>query len=750
LNYEYQEEPEDPNGQHGEDEEKEDDAAMEEGESEQEQASQLPSCYNDDGSYAVDVVPVYRYWSAGAGDHFYTTNANEIGTTTAGQVGNHGYKCEGIAFYVFASKCSQAVPIYRYWKAAGSDHFYTTDESEIGTTTSGEKGNHDYVSEGILGYIFPDETEDGTPIYRYWKAANTDHFYTTNSNEIGTTDSGQAGQFGYVSEGVLGYGVTPESEEQKEEQGGAQQQGQGEQGEAADDEGCFDTNGEPLAEVIPIYRYYLASVVNHFYTPNPAEIGTTQVGKAGNYGYVCEGVGFKLFKTQCGNSVPVYRYFKGAGTDHFYTTNPDEIGTTTKGTVGNYGYVSEGIIGYALTEDTEHSLPVYRYWNAGKTDHFYTSNGAEIGTVEAGQVGKYGFKSEGTAFFGVIADDEAPKTCFKDDVTPNVNLVKIYRYWNADKTDHMYTNDPNEMGTITPGEVGKDGYKCEGVAFELFVQPCAEAVPVYRYWNKAWGDHFYTTNVKEIGVEIEGNTGNYGFISEGILGYALTEGSRDSVPVYRYFKGGVSDHFYTTNIQEIGTGFKGELGNFGYVSEGVGFYAIKFVKDDYEVKKCFVDGHVNDETLPIYRYWNAANTDHFYTKNGNEIGTITSGETGQYGYKSEGIGFYLFKNNCEGSIPVYRYWNKAWGDHFYTTNSKEIGTSTPGTQGNYGFVNEGILGYALPENVGCTLPVYRYFKGGVSDHFYTLNINEIGTATKGQVGKYGYVSEGVGFYSADL
>ena len=33
-------------------------------------------------------------------DHFYTTNAAEIGTTTAGQVGQHGYLSEGVACYV--------------------------------------------------------------------------------------------------------------------------------------------------------------------------------------------------------------------------------------------------------------------------------------------------------------------------------------------------------------------------------------------------------------------------------------------------------------------------------------------------------------------------------------------------------------------------------------------------------------------------------------------------------------------------
>ena len=43
---------------------------------------------------------LYRYWKRSVSDHFYTTNAAEIGTTIAGQVGQHGYSSEGVACYV--------------------------------------------------------------------------------------------------------------------------------------------------------------------------------------------------------------------------------------------------------------------------------------------------------------------------------------------------------------------------------------------------------------------------------------------------------------------------------------------------------------------------------------------------------------------------------------------------------------------------------------------------------------------------
>ena len=54
---------------------------------------------------------------------------------------------------VLTSPAKGAIPIYRYYK--GGDHFYTTNAKEIGTTTPRKRGNHGYVSEGIAGYCYP-------------------------------------------------------------------------------------------------------------------------------------------------------------------------------------------------------------------------------------------------------------------------------------------------------------------------------------------------------------------------------------------------------------------------------------------------------------------------------------------------------------------------------------------------------------------------------------------------------------------
>jgi hypothetical protein len=77
----------------------------------------------------------------------------EIGTTTPGVVGNAGYTSEGIAGYCYSSPTKGAVPFYRY--SNGREHFYTTSASEIGTTTYGATGNGNYKYEAVACYVKP-------------------------------------------------------------------------------------------------------------------------------------------------------------------------------------------------------------------------------------------------------------------------------------------------------------------------------------------------------------------------------------------------------------------------------------------------------------------------------------------------------------------------------------------------------------------------------------------------------------------
>jgi len=307
----------------------------------------------------VSVSVVHRYWHPSVTDHFYTTNVGEIGTTTAGATGNHGYTYENEAFTVFNHHHAGLVPVYRYYLDSVHDHFYTTNAAEINATNPGQVGNHGYKCEGILGYISPVEFPGSIPVYRYYHESSHDHFYTSNGQEIGTTHVGQSGTHGYKCEGVLGYAYPAQH------------------------------------HVKPVYRYWHGGSTDHFYTHDAAEIGVTESGKTGKLGYASEGVAFHVFTHHHHGLVPVYRYWQGSISDHFYTANAGEIGATNPGQAGNHGYTCEGVLGYVSPTAFHGGIPVYRYYHESSHDHFYTTNAAEINATNPGQVGNLGYKCEG-------------------------------------------------------------------------------------------------------------------------------------------------------------------------------------------------------------------------------------------------------------------------------------------------------------------------------------------------------------------
>jgi subtilisin family serine protease len=128
----------------------------------------------------------------------------------------------------------------------------------------------------------------------------------------------------------------------------------------------------PFGDAVqPLFRYFSGSQTDHFYVSDWNEIG------AGISGWNVEKIEGYLFKSQNFGTVPLYRYWKPSITDHFYTTNFGELGN------GANGYVYEGIIGYVYPSN---GVPLYRYWNSSMGDHLYTTDFAEIGNGGSGYV----------------------------------------------------------------------------------------------------------------------------------------------------------------------------------------------------------------------------------------------------------------------------------------------------------------------------------------------------------------------------
>lgn len=115
-------------------------------------------------------------------------------------------------------------------------------------------------------------------------------------------------------------------------------------------------------------------------------------------------------------------------------------------------------------------------------------------------------------------------------------------------------------------------------------------------------------------------------------------------------------------------------------------------------------------TVPVFRYYSRnVWRDHFYTTYFNEVGNGSNSD-----YIFEGIGFFAFPNQEANTVPVYRWYNSGDGDHFYTTSTEESSGAS-----------EGIAFYAYPSAINGSIPVHRYYHHEFRNHFYTKNQNEL-------------------------
>jgi hypothetical protein len=120
-------------------------------------------------------TPLYRLYSPGTGDHFYTTSAIERDDAIA----TYGYQDEGTACHVFSRQAADTTPLYRLLKPASSDHFYTTSAAERDNAIR----SYGYQTEGTACFVYAAAVDGSTPLYRLLSDSTGDHFYTTNPSE---------------------------------------------------------------------------------------------------------------------------------------------------------------------------------------------------------------------------------------------------------------------------------------------------------------------------------------------------------------------------------------------------------------------------------------------------------------------------------------------------------------------------------------------------------------------------------------
>ncbi|GLB39180.1 hypothetical protein LshimejAT787_0603420 [Lyophyllum shimeji] len=139
-------------------------------------------------------------------------------------------------------------------------------------------------------------------------------------------------------------------------------------------------------------------------------------------------------------------------------------------------------------------------------------------------------------------------------------------------------------------------------------------------------DHVYSTNETEVRYLID----FYGFSIEGkkgtATGYIHTSQQPDTVPLFRLYAIGISDHFLTTSVTERD-------------------HAIKRLGYHLESTLGYVRTEPGPGLVPFYRLHNAPAHDHYYTTSEHE-----HEDAARNGWAKEGVVGYLYA--LEDDAPV--------------------------------------------------------------------------------------------------
>ena len=156
------------------------------------------------------------------------------------------------------------------------------------------------------------------------------------------------------------------------------------------------------------------------------------------------------------------------------------------------------------------------------------------------------------------------------EVPKNTTITRVFRFYNIKKGVHFYTADEAEKDN-TLSKLGKT-YKYEGVAYSLnSALGGGNDTPLYRFYNMKTGVHFYTANETEK-ASIIANLSRI-FRYEGIAyNVALDASVSGSSPIYRFFNKKNGSHFYTNSEEEKAN----TINNLGktYNYEGIAYYVV--------------------------------------------------------------------------------------------------------------------------------------------------------------------------------
>jgi hypothetical protein len=220
----------------------------------------------------------------------------------------------------------------------------------------------DYHYEGISFYADTSQTENNTPVYRFYNNRLDKHFYTASYDEKQNIQFTHP-EWGYVYEGI-----------------------------------GFYTHTTQVAGSVPMYRLYNHKTDNHLYTISEDEKQNIIVNHP-EWGYTLEGIAFYVYSSPTAGSIPMYRFYNHTSDRHFYTLSEIEKTTLINGNLGPD--ISVGL--WSDTRDGTKANPFKI--KANKNYSVLDTNNNVIAYVPAGTETRVDYDANGNLrVFGSVAD----------------------------------------------------------------------------------------------------------------------------------------------------------------------------------------------------------------------------------------------------------------------------------------------------------------------------------------------------------
>lgn len=150
---------------------------------------------------------------------------------------------------------------------------------------------------------------------------------------------------------------------------------------------------------------------------------------------------------------------------------------------------------------------------------------------------------------------------FSSGVEAEAANVPVYRVYNANNSDHLYTTDYHEKSYLI-----SIGWQDEGIGWYALDYSSGTGAGINCMYNPNSGEHLYTCSFYEIA-----GLRNLGWIDQGRKFYgAPVMTTQERVPVHRLFNpnaGNKASHVYTTNQDEAIY-----LKNNGWIDDGIVFW----------------------------------------------------------------------------------------------------------------------------------------------------------------------------------